>query len=420
MTFTLEKTIQNKKIYISLVYLIIYTFWGFIFERTIFESQNMRFACFLSLFFFFFISSNSRHNGFKHIVIQSWLPYILYTILGYFLFTTFQYVFFWATVLLMLYNAERMYDSIPIKLFLFSGLFGLLGVYFQLCFPELYIQYVVPFFPNSIIVSWMTDLHGLAGFTYQLDQTAIIILFLFFYVLFFCKFSNNKKGQLAKILFIIAIVSGLVLAGKRSILIVSIFVPILVKFLEQSNQKRTLIFIIILFILGSVVYYYAMSNLTELSQVGFLGRYFNSISEYQAGEDISSNRYNLYAIAWKAFEDNIVFGCGVGQFINYTHSYSDVHNVYLQVLCEQGIFGFLLFFVPILICIIRTVVILKHVSDLGKSYLEFSLAVQLYYIVYGMFGNPNVNLFGFMMYYLAISILVCEESKLRQFRIKSV
>ena len=311
IVFTLEKKILNARIYIALVFLILYTFWGFVFERTIYESQNMRFLCFILMFILFFNASATALKSRLNFFVEYWVPYIIYTIFGYFIFTTFQYVFFWISVLLMLICSNSMINSVPVKLFLWSGLFGLSGVFFQLLLPTLYVTYVVPFFPGSLLISWMDDSHGLAGFTYQLDQTAIIILFLLFYLLYCFRVDTIRRRQIRFILIVLAYV-GILLAGKRSILMIGVFIPLLVKIFMQSKTAHLLLVILLVSCLGYVFSSLFQTYAEDLSQMDFVGRYVNSFLEWQSGADVSSGRSDLYLKAWNAFCDNIIFGCGAG------------------------------------------------------------------------------------------------------------
>mgnify|MGYP000158085205 CR=1 FL=1 len=77
--------------------------------------------------------------------------------------------------------------------------------------------------------------------------------------------------------------------------------------------------------------------------VPVVNRFAKSYIGSQMGEDISTGRFDLYEIAYKAFSQSPIFGIGAGLFKEVTHAYTDVHNAYLQVLCEQGIIGLILF-----------------------------------------------------------------------------
>ena len=71
-------------------------------------------------------------------------------------------------------------------------------------------------------------------------------------------------------------------------------------------------------------------------------------------QDISTGRLSMWKIAWGLFKDNPVLGIGWGAFADYVplsiqsgheslFEVRNVHNCYLQVLCETGIIGFVIF-----------------------------------------------------------------------------
>ena len=100
------------------------------------------------------------------------------------------------------------------------------------------------------------------------------------------------------------------------------------------------------------------------------------------GEDISTGRFDLYEIAYKAFSQSPIFGIGAGLFKEVTHAYTDVHNAYLQVLCEQGIIGLILFIFPLLNILIDSIQQLRIAS----------IRVMPYIVDVGCFGFYSISL----------------------------
>lgn len=68
---------------------------------------------------------------------------------------------------------------------------------------------------------------------------------------------------------------------------------------------------------------------------------------YEGGSD----RDVIWSNAWELFSSdaNFLFGAGWGAYYGYNGLYFAVHNTFLSVLCDVGILGFLLFFIPITI-----------------------------------------------------------------------
>lgn len=147
---------------------------------------------------------------------------------------------------------------------------------------------------------------------------------------------------------------------------------------------------------------YIYSHAGQLEGNIFLRRFARMIVDSQAGGDVTSNRNSLYEIAWGFFRSSPLFGVGVGQFAVLEGS-TDVHNTYLQVLCEQGIVGFIPYLISIIYTLFVSVTNIKRYP--GKNaIIKFCFAVQLVYVFYCFTGNLNTNLFGYMIYYCAIGI----------------
>ena len=89
-------------------------------------------------------------------------------------------------------------------------------------------------------------------------------------------------------------------------------------------------------------------------------RIFQSLEAMLSGEDVSNNRSRLYAFAWQLARENPIFGIGWNQYRKATVgtvtvlNELDVHNIYLQMLCETGIVGLISVVVPMLVFFFAT------------------------------------------------------------------
>ena len=124
------------------------------------------------------------------------------------------------------------------------------------------------------------------------------------------------------------------------------------------------------------------------------------------GADISTGRTELYDIAIEGFKNYPIFGIGVGNFSSLEGAYTATHNTYIQILCEQGVVGLLAFVMPLICCLLLTVKKIRVECEISNlRYLKLSLYIQILYIFYSMSANSNINLFGYIMYFFAISML---------------
>ena len=70
--------------------------------------------------------------------------------------------------------------------------------------------------------------------------------------------------------------------------------------------------------------------------------------------ELTSGRTALWKKAYELFKENPVFGIGWEQFMNNNTYEHEVHNTYLQWLCETGVIGFILIMIPLLYMYLTT------------------------------------------------------------------
>jgi len=149
-----------------------------------------------------------------------------------------------------------------------------------------------------------------------------------------------------------------------------------------------------------------------------LSRFSLIMMDFQAGEASGSIalRFRHYQDAWKLFIENPLSGVGWRQFIVLTSGFYpvdySVHNVYLQLLCEMGIIGFLIIMTPLAYGYFKTCKVLKvlmlqsfQINPLWKASLALSFYYQTFFLLYCLTENPFYNLIYILLYFLAVSML---------------
>jgi O-antigen ligase len=145
----------------------------------------------------------------------------------------------------------------------------------------------------------------------------------------------------------------------------------------------------------------------------FIPNVLNAINRFIKLSDegnIDAGRSDLYALAFSLFKTSPLLGIGWGKYkyiyaaLNPLDIFTiQVHNVYLQLLCETGIFGFIIFvsaFIASFVFAVRLFVNYRkkkiELPENSSYILMFSLFMQTFFLLYCFTGNP---LYDFQMLY---------------------
>ena len=409
------KSFTNKLLDVGLIYLILYTFFGFVFSRSALSSSTFVYLSFASLLLVF-VAAVLLNNLHRPLVLDIsaiiWIPFFIFVIVSYFFNGDYEHFSYWTvclSILLLAVNCN-LKDKIPYELFCLIGLFAIIGIIIQLVFPSFYINRIASFYDNTNQLIYWHYTYGFAGFSYQLDITAMQILYAEGVVLCF-RDKNGNGGNIKTIIIIAIMLAGISMTGKRMISLVSIVTPMLVILISNKKQSKKIAFIISSIIILTLGLIYVFNHASELVSNSVLRRFAESIIRFQAGDNISSGRSSLYDMAWAAFRSSPIIGIGVSNFVSYTGAYTEAHNSYLQVLCEMGLVGFTVYIIPLVATLIITIRELKQSSSVNEKYLQFSLFCQITYLLYSFSGNTNSNMFGFVMYFISIAIMISSRNK---------
>jgi len=178
---------------------------------------------------------------------------------------------------------------------------------------------------------------GLANH-YSSNGMYLSVSTIIFSVLFFNSSSKNKTFQL--ILFILSIIA-LLLTGKRAHFIFSIFSIFVIYYFSSKIKRGKMIYIICSLFICVLVTLLGYTLVPRL--FSFIDRFKDTISS----GDVTMGRIDTWKVAYSVFRNNAFFGIGWNEFSSIAPFYNvtiNVHNVYLQLLCEVGIFGAIAYF----------------------------------------------------------------------------
>ena len=213
--------------------------------------------------------------------------------------------------------------------------------------------------------------HLLIGFVmptlsyYFMKNKNFLIMFIFLLIFFVILFLINERSNAIKgtfiIFFILFFYNGLNI--KKKLLSFFIFISIIISiisFNHEVNQR----------------FYNELKSMSKnlKSELTFHGRVKESITDASLMEHIKYSNYGPhYYAAYDIFKNNKLFGIGLKTFrtqCEYAKVPEDIssrkcaihpHQIYLEMLAEIGLFGFILFF------IFFTVIILKSLKTYFKE-----------------------------------------------------
>ena len=210
------------------------------------------------------------------------------------------------------------------------------------------------------------------------------------------KDKHNRNKYIIMCVFLLA----LLLTGKRGHL-VSNFIAILltsIVYTKYKNKKifttviRAVVIILLIFIVLTIIFPEAATPIMRFIE--------------RKGRDQSSGRIQLYILALDLFYQRPIMGWGIGTY-NYLFG-TGTHNMYLQVLSENGVIGLVCLLLVLFANILNGIKSIKFSlfkeGTVDNKYLIFSLYIQFFYIMYALTGNPLNDGFILIIYLLASSI----------------
>ncbi|MCD8012436.1 MAG: O-antigen ligase family protein [Lachnospiraceae bacterium] len=219
----------------------------------------------------------------------------------------------------------------------------------------------------------------------------------------------KKKKIMTSLLFFLSFVA-LVLTTKRAHFLFCVMTLCIVYFLANPKQIMGRTFKIIVAVFAAIGLLYIGSF--------FIQPIADLLSRFStAGVDSeSTSRLKMWALALQNFMQYPIFGIGWGRFkaLYYANlyqswqseafSYLNAHNVYIQLLCETGIVGLLIYLNAIISTLIFTVKALtkgKIVEDWKRKVLYMSIAFQVFIILYNFTGN---SLYDYSIYFYSFAV----------------
>lgn len=380
----------------------------------------------LGTLIFYYVKNKESISIYKFEIM--WMIFYTYFILNILIQAQFMKVhlfdLFISTFILsmfLLYKVTNVrYILVAFKIILMVSIFYGLSAIFQYMFTDVYSQYILHRF-NDNQIKEILRLLGRGNYTGFTSQTAYLAGFLVYGIGILFILYRKIDHKIYRLLFIVAfllLMYSLFLSGKRAHLLF-MFISLLVVYLFSTEPKKFFNrFIKVIIGLGSflIVMMVTLKNYTPKSN-GQIGKVYllaqKSFEGLLSGKDVSNGRMELYQHALVLLNNSPILGIGWRGFyqsslgVINSNKFSHPHNIYIQLLTELGVVGFLLFIVPVIYIFIKTIGLLMNLSDHEwKSALQFSLYLQSFFLLYGMTGNVLTDHIFLLMYVFGITIVL--------------
>lgn len=299
-------------------------------------------------------------------------------------------------------------------------------VWIQVLFPSIY-SFYLNLMPTNIQSQILSQQNGFAytGFSSNLGFTAGHITAGI--LLLVTVFRNKRIEYYIELSFLFI---TLLLTGKRSTFVFLLIAITAIYFVSTVGVKKiSRIAIIALIALIMLAGLFIFQN--QLSSVPVFNRLIETINGIRQGEDISSNRTMIYLYAYSLFKENPILGIGWGHFRRMTLgnitwvNTVEVHNIYLQLLCETGIIGFSIMMFSIVVHLIHAYKavryeIVKNQMRQWRALLMFAFSYQVFFLLYGIVENALYDYNFLIMYFLSCAIIIVYERTCRQTKSRRV
>ncbi len=384
------------------------------------------------LLLFFDLYGRDRLTNLVTAIDLLWVPGIVIILVNLALVNANKFDYFiFASSFIFLLTAKVKLENYHLSLAFIKGgsVFYAFGTIAQFIFPESFIRFILYFTDKYNYDDINKYVNGNYYPGFGINRAILAPNFMATGIgIIITQASQNIKRLYTKvdIFLLLFIVAGLLIAGKRLLLLAAIFTALISFILLGSTQERLkrVIYSLAAMISGLVLFLILLQFGDSLP---FMVRIELLIDDLIAGEATGSvsERFRLFALAWNLFLENPLFGIGWEQFRVLTVSVNPhgfhVHNLYLQLLCETGAVGFTMIMLPIIFAYLKTIQAIKNLTakpDSGlvpwKNILVFSFYCQTIFLINSFGSDPFYNVIFLFLYFFSISIInsymVCERS----------
>lgn len=257
------------------------------------------------------------------------------------------------------------------------------------------------------------------GYSASVGRSISYTCYLLFFALAFVLCGNFHYWVKAGFtLFFLVVLAATGRRGETVAAAASVMIFLFVSLNRKKKGARILKILAVLFVVAAVL----LLLWPWISSINVFQRFIQTLEKMRGGQDYTSGRTNLYAQALALFREHPVFGIGWDSFGTYRGSdsaLSNVHNIYLQLLCETGIVGAVIILSIFAFLLVKAIRIVRRyaalqVRNAAQRLSVFSLMAQAFFLIVGLVDNPIYKPIIGMFYAWIIICMLIGEADVRE------
>lgn len=313
----------------------------------------------------------------------------------------------------ILYSNVEDYKDYIVRLFYIASSIHVISTIGYIIIPDVIIKICSIILPHQAYLDNLQfyKIGSIAGIT---GQTGINVFYISIYIaIVYSKIVCTKNYKLYNIISLIIGFIALFLTAKRGPLITNIIVILLITIIFGNINIKNFIPKVAIFIGISIIGWQIIS---EIPQANIMIEKFETFTK---SNDITNGRTDLWYEAISYIKMNPIIG--IGAYATPRVMGEMTHNIYIQLILELGIIGFLFFALAMLKSFVLTLKNYfkikgkKTLKDSEKVFFSISIYIQLYFLIYGISGNPLYGITFLMPYFISIAMgRTCKRIELEE------
>lgn len=392
----IQEVISQRTVILWYIVSILLIFIGLIKTHIIIKKNDLKYFFLLFLILICYLNNNQN---------------IKHGDLGYFM------IGFTAICVMIFLPLQKEWNIFATKCVCVTSLIHIFATFFFFIFPSVWRKYSALIFGTYIPG---TD-NGAQGYTaalnghYSTNGTLVAFGTLCAMTIYF--YTNNKKEKKRMTLLILIGIVSVLLTQKRAHILFLAFTFIIIYII--ANLKKGSIITMVKLLLLCFAAWIAIEII--VNYVPVLGKVFERFQT--VGEDAQTlTRFTMWEYAINLFSDNKFLGIGWGGYryqfstLDMFEGAANAHNIYLQLLAETGIVGFIVFIIFAGINLYYGITMLIKINKNRLCFsretqylLLFSVIFQIFLLLYGFTGNI---LYDFCFIYYAIAVTISMNLKI--------